>query len=176
MNAENKNGVLAFFTGPVATARGIRALRREGFADLTVYAPTPRHEITDALEEGSKEGPSLVRLWTLLGALTGLLVGFGMPIYMSLDWPLRTSGKAIVSLPAFVIIGFELTILLGALGAVAGFFFHARLPQLPGQMVHYDPSFSNDRFGIHVGGDGRLEAAQEILRQAGAEEVRVAGN
>ena len=181
MSPENKTGVLAFFADPAATARGIRALRQEGFTGLTVYAPTPRHEITEALEEGGKEGPSPVRIWTLLGALTGLLVGFGMPIYMSLDWPLRTSGKAIVSLPAFVIIGFELTILLGTLGAVTGFFFHSRLPQLPGQMVHYDSSFSNDRFGIHVsdvGGDERLklEAAQEILRKAGAEEVRVAGS
>ena len=164
-------GLLAVFAGAEATAQGIRNLREEGFANLTVYAPTPRHEITEALEDVHDPSPSPVRFWTLIGALTGLVIGFAMPILMSLAWPLRTSGKAIVSLPAFVVIGFELTILLGALGAVAGFFFHARLPQLPGKTV-YDARFSEDRFGILVPMNDRLDAAKQILQNAGAEEVR----
>ncbi len=172
MSGAANKGLLAIFTDVSATAQCIRALHKEGFANLTVYAPTPRHEITDALDEAADDATSPVRLWTLAGALTGLAIGFAMPIWMSLDWPLRTSGKAIVSLPAFVIIVFELTILLGALGAVTGFFFHARLPQLPHQMVHHDPRFSNDRFGVFVAAGERTDAAKMILQSAGAEEVR----
>jgi hypothetical protein len=81
--------------------------------------------------------------------LTGAATGFAMPTWMSLDWPLMTGGKPIMSLPAWVIIAFELTILFGALSTVAGLFIMARLPQRRIMQV-YDPSFSSDRFGVLV--------------------------
>jgi hypothetical protein len=46
-----------------------------------------------------------------------------------MDWPLVTGGKPIISIPAWVIIAFELTILFGALSTVPGLFINARLPQ-----------------------------------------------
>ena len=39
---------------------------------------------------------------------------------MSHDWPLLVGGKPIGSIPPYVVIIFELTILLGALSTVAG--------------------------------------------------------
>jgi len=77
----------------------------------------------------------------------------------------------IVSIPPFVIIAFELTILFGALSGLVGFFVHGGFPRLA-PLPGYDPSFSGDRFGVLVdcrGADrAQIEAA---LRQAGATEV-----
>jgi hypothetical protein len=71
-----------------------------------------------------------------------------------------------------VVIGFETTILLGALITVAGMLLTARLPKL-GATPGYDPRFSNDKIGIvAAGGPAQLVEAEEILRSAGAEEVK----
>ena len=61
---------------------------------------------------------SPVRLFTLIGGLTGCTAGFAMTIWMSYDWPVLVGGKAIASIPPYVVIAFELTILLGALSTV----------------------------------------------------------
>jgi hypothetical protein len=89
-----------------------------------------------------------------------------------MTWPLVTGGKPIISIPAWVIIAFELMILFGALSTVAGLFISARLPQRRVMQV-YDPSFSSDRFGILVMPPAGREAdVRDIMRAAGAAEIR----
>ena len=53
-------------------------------------------------------------------ALTGTATGFSLTIWTSLKWELITGGKPVVSIPPFVIIAFELTILLGGLARCSG--------------------------------------------------------
>ena len=73
----------------------------------------PVEEIEEEIE---KVRPlTAVRLFTLVGALTGTGTGFFLTIWSSLKWELVTGGKAPVSFPPFVIIAFELTILFGGL-------------------------------------------------------------
>jgi len=168
MSAARQNGVLGIFGEVDATALAIERLREAGLRDMTVFTPVPRHELEHALHE--PESP--VRLFTLVGGLTGTATGFALPIWTSLDWPLITGGKPIISLPAFVIIAFELTILFGALSTVVGLFINARLPRARRTVV-YDPSFSAGKFGVFVAAtDARIPEAAGILRECGAEEVR----
>ncbi|MBI4544554.1 MAG: DUF3341 domain-containing protein, partial [Gemmatimonadetes bacterium] len=111
-------------------------------------------------------------LFTLVGGLTGAATGFALPIFTSLDWPLITGGKPIISLPPFVIIAFELTILFGALSTVLGLLINARLPRARPRVI-YDPAFSVGRFGILVlVPAGREREAAALLRESGAAEVR----
>lgn len=165
--ASMRSGVVGVFGNLDAALLALRELKAHGYANVTVYSPAPRHEFDDVLAK--KESP--VRLFTLVGGLTGCALGFAYAISTSLDWELITGGKPIVSLPPFVIIGFECTILFGALITVAGMFLNARLPKLR-QAAGYDPRFSNDKFGIVAfGGPAQVAAAEEIMRAAGAEEV-----
>jgi molybdopterin-containing oxidoreductase family membrane subunit len=77
-----------------------------------------------------------------------------------------------VSIPPFVVIAFELTILLGGLCTPLGLFVTARLPSL-WLSPRYDPRFSGDRFGVEVTCDAsERPAVEDLLRSAGAEEVR----
>ena len=60
-------GLLASFKHVDAAADAVRALRARGHRDLTVYTASPNHEIEEALEHRV----SPVRLFTLIGGLTG---------------------------------------------------------------------------------------------------------
>jgi hypothetical protein len=160
-------GVLGVFDTVEASVEAIERLRAAGLTDITAITPAPNHVLEHALHK--KRSP--VPLYTLVGGLTGTATGFALPTWTSMHWPLVTGGKPIISMPAWVIIAFELTILFGALSTVAGLFIHARLPRVPGARLVHDPSFTADRFGLWVAGRPADEAAR-ILRESGAVAVR----
>ena len=168
LGSRRRPGLLASFIHVDAAADAIRALRARGIRDLVVYSAAPNHEIEEALDHGV----SPVRLFTLIGGLTGCAAGFGMTLWMSHDWPVVVGGKPIGSIPPYVVIAFELTILLGGLCTLLGLLVTARLPALRASTT-YDPRFSVDRFGVQVTcGRDEVRRVQEVLQQAGAEEVR----
>ncbi len=162
-------GVLASFEHIDAATDAIKALRAKGQKDLVVYSSHPNHELEEALETST----SPVRLFTLIGGLTGTAAGAAMTIWMNLDWPVLVGGKAIAAIPAFVVIMFELTILLGALSSVTGVALLATLLGKKG--VVYDERFSDDRIGIFVPATGEYaKSVERLFRSAGAVEVRYA--
>ncbi len=159
MNA--KPGILASYDYLDSAVEAIEGLRAAGFKrhSIRAYAPVPEHDLEHAM--GYHQSP--VRVFALVGALTGTATGFALAIFASMDWPLVTGGKPIVSIPAFVVIAFELTILFGALSTVIGLFINTRLPRLK-PLVVYDPEFSAGRFGVYVSAPPeRLEVARTIL-------------
>ena len=163
-------GVLGVFAHLDATVDAIGKLRQGGHTDFTVYSPIPRHEIEDALDQPV----SWVRLFTLIGGLTGCTAGFAMTIWMSNDWPLLVGGKPIAAVPPYVAIAFELTVLYGALCTVAGMIILSLAKSLKGRPYH--PLFSDDRIGIFVPcPPEQTPAVRELLARAGSEEVTVHG-
>lgn len=149
----------------------INRLRQAGYRDLQALSPVPHHAIDEAL----KKPPSPVRVFTLIGCLLGAATGFTLTIGTSLHISLITGGKPIVSIPPFLIIVFELTILFGGLLTLGGMLLNARLP-----LVHavpaYDPRFSEDRFGLWVRCEARdFDTVTRLLESADAEEVHRVG-
>lgn len=161
--SEAREGIMASFDYLDSTLDAIRGLRENGFDEITAFAPFPEHHIEEALGYGK----SPVRLFTLIGGLTGAATGFALTVFTSLDWPLVVGGKPILSIPAYVVIAFEMTILFGALFTVVGVFWHMRVPDLKSDVV-YDPEFSAGRFGLYVTAAGdRLAEARQILESSG---------
>jgi hypothetical protein len=162
--------VLGIFAHVDTTLDAIRRLRERGFSDLTVYTPVPVEEIEEEVER--VRPLSKVRLFTLIGALTGTSTGFFLTIWSSLKWSLVTGAKDPVSYPPFVIIAFELTILFGGLATALAILLLGRLPKLsPSPM--YDPRFTLDRFGVAVSCPPETTATvTSLLTASGAEEVR----
>jgi Protein of unknown function (DUF3341) len=162
--------VLGVFAHVDTTIDAIRQLRAKGFSDLTVYTPVPIEEIEEEMEKG--RALSKVRLFSIAGALTGTATAFFLTIWTSLKWELVTGGKAPVSIPPFIIIAFELSILLCGLATLLSVLVLGKLPKLSPSPT-YDPRFTLDRFGVAVScPPDRADAAGTLLTAAGAEEIR----
>ena len=161
-------GILGVFRELDAAVDAVNALKKQRVGDITIYTPTPRHE----LEHAVHAGPSMVRVYTLVGGLLGVTFGFWIPIWISDYWPLVVGGKPIASWVPYTIIGFELMVLIGSLATLAGLFVNSRIPRIT-MTVGYDQRFSDGDFGVWVEcPPDRQAAVRDALRQAGATEVR----
>lgn len=160
--------VLGVFAEVDAAVRAVEELREAGLKDIEVFTPFPQHDLEHALHV--HESP--VRLFTLVGSLTGAAAGFALTTWTSMDWPLVTGGKPIVSLPPFVVIAGSLTILFGAMATLLGIIINARLGRDVPDVI-YEPSFSVNRFGVlSMPPAGREADARRILEESGAEDVQ----
>lgn len=161
-------GVVGHFDHYDRFLQAIRTFRESGYDNLRVASPVPHHEIDEALER--RESP--VRAFTLAFAILGTIAGLFLTINTSVSYPLITGGKPIVSMPPYLVIVFEMTIMMGAIGTLLGLLVNARVPRvLIGPAYH--PRFSEDQFGLFVFcTPDQIEGASSIFRGAGAVEVR----
>src|SRR6185503_8228185 len=102
-------GIVAAFRELDATVDASEDLKRQKISDFTVYMPTPRHEIEEAVNSPN----SPVRRFTLIGGLCCAIFGYWVAIWTSDYGPLVVGGKAIATWIPFTIIGFELMVLVG---------------------------------------------------------------
>ncbi|HUQ20769.1 MAG TPA: DUF3341 domain-containing protein, partial [Gemmatimonadaceae bacterium] len=161
-------GVLGAFRELDSTVTAIEELKKRRLGEVTVYTPTPRHEIEHAVNAGH----SPVRLFTLFGGLTGATCGYWIATWVSDYWPLVVGGKPIASWVPYTIFGFEVMVLFGALSTVVGLFINSRIPRLT-MTVGYDGRFSHGDYGVWVEcAPGDAAAAESLLRDSGAVEVR----
>lgn len=159
--------VLGIFNHRDRVFGAIRRLKEAGFADLIVLSPVPCREI----EETLMPNESPVRVFTLLGGIVGGITGLSLTVGATRQWALVTGGKPLMSLPPYLVITFELTILFGALATLLGMFWSMRRPRFTLE-TYYDPRFSEDRFGIRVlCSTNQLDTVNGILQQSRVEEV-----
>jgi hypothetical protein len=165
--SQETSGVLAIFRYLDDLTTAIKKVKtRADFADYEVFTPTSYHEIEHAC--GFHSSP--VKWFTLTGGLTGMCCGFGLALATDYDWPLFVGGKTpgIYSLPAYFVIGFECTILLGAIATIIGMLFMGRIPNPKATVL--DNRLTNDRFAIYVPNGGSTQA--DFLKSLGADEIK----
>ena len=121
----------------------------KGQDDLTLYIPNPDHDIEHLIDHYWE--PSKLKFFTLVGGVTGCISGYAIAAWTSIDWPLVTGGKPFFSWPAYTVIAFELTILLGALCSFAGMLLMGRLPK-PSKMI--DPVEYGNEYVILIENEG----------------------
>jgi hypothetical protein len=163
-------GLLAEFDSVDDVVAAARAVRRAGFLRWDVHSPFPIHGIDFAM--GIK--PTILPWIVLIAGLTGLTGGLLLQWYTNaFNYPYFVSGKPLFSLPAFIPVTFELTILFASLAGVFGMLILNRLPRL------YNPLFkherfrrvTNDRFFIYIDATDRkfnLTETTTLLTEAGA--------
>ena len=161
--------VTAVFDDIHAVVGAVRSIREEDCKEVQVFGPIMETE----LEEAIGKPPSPVRRYALIGGLAGCISGFAITIWSSYYYPLVVGGKPLASIPAYVIIGFEMTILFAGISALIGMLIHSRMPTTKLSRA-YQASFSDDEFGVRVICDSRSSAKiQDLLRSYGPGEVRV---
>jgi hypothetical protein len=158
-------GVLAIFADPSAAARAVLAAREAGHRDVRAAMPAPFPAVMDALAQKR----SVIGAVTLCGAVAGMCLGLWLTIGTSVALPIIVGGKPVVSLPAFLVIVFEMTVLVGGSSNFVGMLIGAWVGRRKNFMPE-DPRFLRDRIGVFL--PGAAASGRELLRAAGAEEVR----
>ena len=143
-------------------------LQSSGFDNISLLSPVPLKEAQQVLGLGK----SPVRHFSLAGAIFGALFGFGMSVATALTFILPTGGRAIITVPPYLIITYEMTILMGVLFTLIGFHVVSGLPAWRDKP--YLPAANIDRFVVVVEGAAGDQAAraEAIIREAGAEEIQ----
>ena len=130
-------GLMAEFETPGQLVAAARRTREAGFNQFDAYTPFPIHELDGAMDLHDNR----VSLFTLIGALLGCAGGFGLASWISaVAWPLNIGGRPLISVPMFIPVTFECTILLGGLTAAFSMILMNGLPS------PYHPVFNVERF------------------------------
>ncbi|MCI0707343.1 MAG: DUF3341 domain-containing protein [Ignavibacteriae bacterium] len=169
MSKYKGRNIMAVFPAMDVLIDGIKQLQAAGHENFLVYSPLPHHEVERAL----KRPKSPVRVFTLVGALTGFCTGWGLTIYSVTSYPLIVGGKPLISMPPFGVLAYILTILFGALATMLGFLINARLPQLR-LAAEYDERISNDHYGIQIFTEDTalLTKFEKVMVKAGAIDIK----
>ncbi len=137
---------LGVFADEHAILAATEATRRAGYKIHDIYTPYAVHGLDEAM------GLRRSRLtWVcFLFAFLGFAVALGAQYWIgAIDWPLNVGGKPFNSLPAYLPVMFELTVLFGGLGVVFTMLVRTRLyPGKTEQLVR--PRVTDDRFVLAV--------------------------
>ena len=140
---QGKKYIMGLFKSEDQVVSTLAALKETAYQFQRVHSPIPSHKIMAALDlKKSKVG-----WFTLAGGIFGLISGFALAIFCAVQWNLIVSGKPVISLIPFFIVGFEFTILFAVFGNMIGLLTQARLPGFKG-MQYYDPRCSGEHFGV----------------------------
>ena len=142
MTAEKIN-MMGLFEEEADAVSAIADMQALGWGIERVHSPVPSEKIVAAL--GLRK--SRVGWFTLAGGIIGFFTGFLLAAFTATRWSLIVSGKPIVALVPFFIVGFEFTILFAVFGNVIGLITQAGLPRF-NYNEYYDPECSGDQFGI----------------------------
>lgn len=150
VNSDRKvHGTVAEFTDVDSLMNACAKVRDAGYKKTDAFTPFPVHGIDKAL--GIK--PTILPWIVLVCGLTGTAVALTMQIWMNaIDYPYIISGKPYISLPAFIPVAFELTILFASFGTFFGMWILNGLPKFSNP-VFTDPRFdrvTDDRFFLYI--------------------------
>jgi hypothetical protein len=167
----NKNFLVGVFDDEDVLISAVRKVRSNGVKIHEVYSPFPVHGLDEALGYKRTRLPIAAFIFGLTGTGLALLMQIWMLGY---DWPMIIGGKNFASLPPFIPVTFELTVLLSALGMVATFMIVSDMKPYswPRQ---FDLRSTDDKHVMAVDIDlNKVKSRDEItrlLKEAGASEV-----
>jgi len=167
MGTGDTRGVVGVFRDAGRCADAARELKSSGRKQIEVYSPVPSHEIQEAL--GIRKSP--LGWLTLFAAAAGAVGGVALAAHAAMSYELIVSGKPVVAWLAWILMGLECAILVGALANFAGMLVLSGLPRLK-RATGYGERFSGDAFGLFVPCPaGEAEQVRALLEARGAEEV-----
>ena len=152
--------LLAAYATEEAIVSAIHKLHAEGFRQIEAYMPFPSHEVDRALGDGHSRLPYVIFGVGIAGAVGAYLLQWFLVAYL---YPLVVGSRPPHFPLAFVIITFEMGVLLASLTAFFGTLAYGKLGRLTDD-VQSTPGFESvtrDRFWLEV---SMLDPAYDDVR------------
>lgn len=144
-------GLLAQFSSPEELLGAAERTRDAGYKEIDAYSSFPIDGMTEAIGQKRSKLPLFILAAGFIGMLTGLGLqswtaatdaGIELGEYVLRGYPMNIGGKPLLSIPNFIPVTFELTVLFAGLTAVFGTIILSKLP------MPYHPLFNSERFGM----------------------------
>lgn len=171
METANKNILFGLYNDEEIILKAVKEAKDKHLDIYDVYSPFPIHGLDPLLGIAESRLHIAGFCFGLVGTLTAFL---GMSWIFTKDWPMIFGGKPYWSVPAFIPITFELTVLFASIGMVVTYYaINGMGPGVTNPILH--PRLTDDKFAIAFEtGNASAEEINEFkafLTQTGAEEI-----
>lgn len=149
----------------------VTKVRRAGYKLHDVFTPFPIHGLDKQM--GLKD--TSLHVAGFIYGITGTTVAVSFITWaLSVDWQINFGGKPYFSLPAWIPIMFELTVLFSAVGMVMTFCWLCQLAPFV-KKDHFNPRSTDDTFVMAIECTDKTNEAEAIafLQSIGASDVQV---
>ncbi len=174
-NVVEKWGLLAQYENPAEIYHACEKVRDAGYTKWDANTPFPVHGLDKAMGLKASKLPWIV----LCGGMTGPTLAMLFMIWTSAyDYPLNIGGKPLLSIPAFIPVTFELTVLFSAFCTFFGLWALCKLPRWhhPAFNSPTFEKFSDDKFFIMIEAkDDKFDwsKTESLLKASGSSHVEV---
>ena len=168
-------GIVAEFDSATALLSAAKKIKSSGYTKFETYSPFPIHGMDDAM------GLSQSKLgWlAITGGLIGCSGGLALQIWtQAYEYPIIISGKEYASLPAFLPVTFELSILVTAFFTVFGMFALNGLPRWYNAIFNHKTfhKVTDDKFFVSIEADDPkydINKVSNLLEKLGGKEIEL---
>jgi len=167
---KNKNFIVGIFDDEDILLHAVEHIREKGVKIQEVFSPFPVHGLDEALGYTRSRLPIAAFLFGMTGTMLALFTQIWM---LGFDWPMIIGGKNHASLPPFIPVTFEFTVLLSAFGMVGTFFIVSDMKPY-GWPRQFDLRSTDDKHVMAIDlASNKLskDEISRILKENGASEI-----
>jgi Protein of unknown function (DUF3341) len=166
-----KKFVVGNFDDEAVLFPAVEKVRRAGYKIHDVFTPFPIHGLDHAMGLRDTSLHTAGFIYGITGTSTA--VGF-ITWALTVDWQINFGGKPFFSLPAWIPVTFELTVLFAAVGMVLTFCYLCQLAPFV-KKDHFNPRSTDDTFVMALECTDKTNEAEVLsfLETVGAKEVKV---
>lgn len=167
----NKHFILGIYDDEDVLLNAVSKVRESGVRIHEVYSPFPVHGLDEVLGYRRTRLPIAAFLFGMLGTCLALVMQIWMLGY---DWPMIIGGKNFASIPPFIPVTFELTVLIASLGMVGTFMIISNLkPYSKPRLMDIRITDDKHVMAIDLSKNSKIakDKIREILGNSGATEV-----
>lgn len=168
----SRRGIAGIWLDEHKLVSAAKKVRESGVPHFEAITPFPVHGIDEAMGIPLSWIPWVTFIFGLIGFSFGAWFTWWTS---AVDWPVIIGGKPMWSLPAFIPIMFELTVLFAALSSVGALIYICGLPKLNPPII--DPDLTSHKFALFVSeSDAGYNPAklEQLFKELGAVEVKKA--
>ncbi|MFM9950100.1 MAG: DUF3341 domain-containing protein [Saprospiraceae bacterium] len=171
MENQNKEVLYGLYDDEEILLKAVKQAKNDHLDIMDVYTPFPVHGLDPLLGLSESRLHQAGFVYGAIGTLTAFLF---MSWVFTRDWPIIFGGKPYWSVPAFIPITFEVTVLFASVGMVVTFYTICGMaPGVTNPTL--DDRITDDKFCIAFQTNGASEAEVDRLRSflssTGASEV-----